>query len=497
MSGLRSPLSILAVALLLRLPGISTRPLWYDEAFSVLFSEKGPLAMAAGTLTLVEGTAADVHPLGYYSLLWGWMKLVGQSPLAVRSLSVLIGLGVVAMAYVLAAAMFGRKVAYPLALLVAIAPFQIHYAQETRMYGLLTLFLLIATWAVQRGLATRRWIWWALFSLTAALAQYTHNLAAFFLIPLALSPVFQRDRRGVGQMFIAGLGALLLYLPWLVNLPSQFAKVNQAYWTSSPGPARLVTTLLTFVTNLPLPSSWLPAALFISLLVLAIAFLQTWRAWKTGLPQVRNGLWMAYLSFAPVALLFVVSLWQPVYIERALLPAGVVFMLWLGWALFDTGMPAQVRTVVVALLLVAMAGGIYQHITYRGFPYAPFQELDVRLSEGASVGARIVHSNKLTMLPAVYYDRGLNQSFLADPIGSGSDTLAMPTQDVLGLWAEETPAEAAGGAGKVWFVIFSRAEAEYLNLGFDQHPHLAWLQANYRLDGVETWGDVLVYRFKS
>jgi hypothetical protein len=206
---------------------------------------------------------------------------------------------------------------------------------------------------------------------------------------------------------------------------------------------------------------------------------------------------MVYLAFAPVAMLFAVSLWQPVYIERALLPSGVMFMLWLGWALFNTGMPAQVRTVLLALLFIAMAGGLLQHITYQGFPYAPFQDLDVRLSEGASGGARIVHSNKLTMLPAVYYDRGLNQTYLADPPGSGSDTLALPTQDVLGLWAEDTPAEAAGEAEKVWFVIFSRAETEYLNLGYDQHPHLAWLQANYRLDGIETWGDVLLYRFES
>ena len=139
-----------------------------------------------------------------------------------------------------------------------------------------------------------------------------------------------------------------------------------------------------------------------------------------------------------------------------------MFMLWLGWALFNTGMPAQVRTVILALLFRSRWRGVLLSTAPTAvFPHAPFHDLNVRLSEGASGGTRIVHSNKLTMLPAVYYDRGLNQGSPRDPPGSGSDTLALPTQDVLGLWAEETPAEAAGGADKVWFVIFSRAETEY------------------------------------
>ncbi len=409
----------------------------------------------------------------------------------------ILGLGVVAMAFVLASALFGSKAAGPLAMLVAVAPFQIHYAQETRMYVLLAFLLLIATWAVHKGLATRRLSWWVLFSISAALAQYTHNLAAFYLVPLAITPIFRRDWRGTRDILFAGLGAILLYLPWLLNLPAQLAKVNQAYWTSPPGPARLVTTLLSFTTNLPLPSSWLPAALFISLLVLALAIFQTWRAWKAGLPDVRNGLWMAYLAFAPISLLFAVSLWQPVYIERALLPSGVAFLLWLGWAIFQTGLPVQVRTVTLSLLLLAMAGGIYQHVTYRGFPYAPFQELDARLASEVGAGDRVVHSNKLTMLPAVYYDRGLAQAYLADPPGSGSDTLAMPTQAVLGLWAAGTPSAAVGNAERVWFVIFSRAEGEYLDLGYEKHPHLGWLEKNYRLDGIEVWGDLLLYKFET
>ncbi|GIV82126.1 MAG: hypothetical protein KatS3mg051_1480 [Anaerolineae bacterium] len=51
----------------LRVVNLGGRTLWYDEAFAVLFAEKGLSAMRQGTLTAAEGSAADVHPLLYYS----------------------------------------------------------------------------------------------------------------------------------------------------------------------------------------------------------------------------------------------------------------------------------------------------------------------------------------------------------------------------------------------------------------------------------------------
>ncbi|MCJ7811132.1 MAG: hypothetical protein MUP62_02910, partial [Dehalococcoidia bacterium] len=57
---------ILFLGLAARLPGLQSRPLWYDEAFAVLFSSKGPAAMLRGTLAVEGGVAADVHPILYY-----------------------------------------------------------------------------------------------------------------------------------------------------------------------------------------------------------------------------------------------------------------------------------------------------------------------------------------------------------------------------------------------------------------------------------------------
>ncbi len=69
---------ILWLAFGLRLINLGGRTLWYDEAFAVLFAEKGLSAMREGTLTTAEGSAADVHPLLYYGLLHGWMRAAGS-----------------------------------------------------------------------------------------------------------------------------------------------------------------------------------------------------------------------------------------------------------------------------------------------------------------------------------------------------------------------------------------------------------------------------------
>src|SRR5919109_2433509 len=84
--------AILLLALGVRMIGIVSRPIWYDEAFAILFSEKGLSAMLHGTLAPTGAGSADIHPLGYYTILWLWMKVFGESLIATRLLSVLAGL---------------------------------------------------------------------------------------------------------------------------------------------------------------------------------------------------------------------------------------------------------------------------------------------------------------------------------------------------------------------------------------------------------------------
>jgi 4-amino-4-deoxy-L-arabinose transferase-like glycosyltransferase len=495
---------LLGLALCVRLVGLEGRPLWYDEAFSVLFARQGPAAILVGTLGSAGAPAADIHPIVYYGILWTWMGLLGTSPAAARLLSVFFGFGALLLAYGLGREVLGRRPGPVLLLCLALAPFQVHYAQEARMYAQLTFFLIGATWALWRGLQRSGWLPWLMFALCATLAQYSHNLAFIYLVPLALTPVLLRRWRAAWKTLAAGLLALLLYLPWLVHIPAQIAKVQAGYWIERPAGDRLITALLSYVVNLPLPGISLVVGLFITLLVTSLAAWQTLRMLKAGQAIVRwrarRLAWLAYLGLAPLGLLLLISQFQPVFIERALLPAGMVFILWLGAALVEIPV-ILVRRASLVLLLGGMLLGLYWHLAYTGFPYAPYpalaEALTFRLSDPSQAvdGEVIIHANKLSMLPMVYYAPHLPQTYLADIPGSGSDTLSPATQRVLGLLAQPDLPSAVGDARRVTFILFRREIDEYLAQGLDQHPHLAWLGAHFSETGRETWGDLLVVTY--
>jgi hypothetical protein len=142
-----------------------------------------------------------------------------------------------------------------------------------------------------------------------------------------------------------------------------------------------------------------------------------------------------------------------------------------------------------------MTLGFYQHLSYSGFPYAPYADLAASLKQQGTAEEVIIHSNKLSLLPVVYFDRKLEQRYIADPASSGSDTLDIATQRVLGLVADGSMGEAVDDAENVRLIIFEQAISEYREAGYLTHPHIAWLEERYQETGSEYWGDIRVYRF--
>lgn len=361
------------------------------------------------------------------------------------------------------------------------------------MYSLMTMLVLLATYAYFRGARSDGWGWWVVLSVSAALAQYTHHLAAFYLIALAFVPILQKNWKVFYKMALAGIGALILYAPWGLQLPAQFSKVQNSYWVERPDVSKLFTLLLVYLTNTPLPQGLVLAALFIVLSITVIGVIQTIKSTRqTG---DRSGLWLLYLSFGPPMLLFLFSQWRPVYIERALLPSGAIFCLWLAWVLLRTSLARPVQVALYGLVAACFLLGIYQHVTYVDFPYGPFKELDASLRERAARDEIILHSNKMTMLPAMLFDRTLEQEYIGDVPGSRADTLAAATQQVLGIQAKPDIRSAVQNASGVWFVIFQRELDEYETQGEQDHPYLTYLNANYLLESREAWDGLQVYHF--
>ena len=486
---------ILFFALVIRLMGILSRPIWYDEAFSILFSEKGVSAMLYGTLSQTATGSADIHPLGYYTILWAWMKVFGQSVLAARLFSVFISLASLFLIYQISRNLFNEKTAGIAALLFSILPFQVHFAQEIRMYNLLSFWLLLATFSFLRG-RNGNWKWWILFAVASALAQYTHNLAAVYLIPLAITPLIQKDWKTFKSVGIASIVSILLYLPWLIQLPAQFAKVQSSYWVERPGIEKIFTLLLFYLPHLPLPSNLLLPGLLIASLTIALASFQTFIAKRKQPEPANKTLWLAYLAFMPPILLWSVSQFVPVYIERALLPSHAIFCVWLAAAFTQTKLPRVIQTLVSIFIITSSVTGIYQHITYKGFPYGQYSAINISIQSRIKQGDVIIHSSKLSYLPSFYFDQEIQQGFIIDPPNSSVDSLAPATREILNVNEAENIEKGTVHASRIWFVIYQQSIGELKSQGYQTHPQLEYLDQHFKLESFETWDDLKVYLYK-
>ncbi len=109
---------ILALALLLRAFQLTFQPLWWDEGYSVFFATRD-------LGTMLARTAIDIHPPLYYLLLQAWIALLNTSDLALRLLSVAIGMVTLPFIYLVACQLANRSVALISTLLLAISPIQI------------------------------------------------------------------------------------------------------------------------------------------------------------------------------------------------------------------------------------------------------------------------------------------------------------------------------------------------------------------------------------
>jgi uncharacterized membrane protein len=460
---------ILALALVLRLIMIGTRAMWYDEAFAVLFSEKGLQAMLYGTLTPVNGAAADVHPLLYYTTLNFWRNIFGQEATAVRLYSVLISLITLLVFYAVLRDLFDHRSASVGLLIAAVAPFYVQYSQEARMYSLLALLMLGATWCYVRGTRSGHDGWWVGLAVCAGLGMYAQQLAAFYLLALGLAALGTRKRAIIIKMGLAALGAGLIYLPWLLQLPSQLGKLG-AYWIEKPGIAQFLLTFRSFFFA-DLDSPNVAAQIFVLIALILILIFLIYMA-SRAFSRERAPLYLVlWLAFAPLALMWLVSQVRPVYLNRALLPSGLLLYGALGWLFTRARLAQPIRTLLVGATVLSFGFGLHAFYTWDYFPRGDFRGVIATINANKQAGDQVVHANKITALSFYYYDRALPMRYITDPLGGGSDTLALPTQETLKLFADACIGQAVQGAPRVWYVKYARqgdADSSWLRAHFHQ-----------------------------
>jgi mannosyltransferase len=479
---------ILLLSGLARLIKLGSQPIAYDEAFSLIISGK--------SLTqIVEATVGDVHPPLYYFLLHGWLEIFGNSPAGARVLSVAFGMLTVWIAFELGKLLLGNKRAWLPALLVGLSTYQVHYAREIRMYSLLGFALLLATYGFLRGMRQGGWVWWCVFALGAALAQYAHSLSVFYLIPLALIPVFRWDPKNIRNTLLAGIAAVGLYLPWLIHITEQFGRTSN-YWIPRPELFELIRLVQIYLTDGP-RFPWVAILGFpIAILVIVFGVIRTARSAQQEQKVLPGPGWMLYLAFAMPVFLWVFSLWRPLYLPRAFIASGILFLFWLSLLIVDRRTHQFERLLLVSAVVISFAAGTVQYFDLSGFPTAPFEELGEYLNEVVDEDSVVVHSNRLSFLPLYYFEPDLKQDFIGIKPESVHDSLSLETQDVFGVQQVLSMSEAVGDAHRVYLIIFDLAMEMYFESEGAPHPDIVFFEENnYRLESKTLWDELWLYEY--
>lgn len=269
---------VLLLALGLRFYRLDAQSLWSDEGNSARLAERS-LAL------ITAASAADIHPPLYYYLLHFWAQLWGTSGFALRALSALAGLTLVALIFLIGQALFGRGVGLVAAALAAVNPFQVYYSQEARMYMLAAMLGAASTFCFVRWLKARETQqagpgWAAATALLTVAGLYTHY--AYPVIPAAQTAALliwlweQGEKRVRTALAWAGIlaAALALYLPWLPIAYRQLTTWPSARIpVTSPEAALAALHLLLLGQTLPAESPALSAVLVLWL-ILALGLFQ-------------------------------------------------------------------------------------------------------------------------------------------------------------------------------------------------------------------------------
>ena len=257
-----SLLSVVAVAALLRIPGIDARGQFdadqgHDMATLVAFTRDGVVPLLGPRTSVGEFH----HGAFYYYLLAPSSAISGGDPVAVTLFIALLGIAAVALTWWLGRSIGGR-VAGPVAGLVAgtllaVSPGAIEESTFIWNPNPIGFFAVVSLAAAWKTWTSGRAGWWALAIAAAGAVTQLHVLGVVFLIAMlgiGLSEL-RRDRGAAAGLLTGLLIVGLLFLPLLLSeLQSGFEETRAvvAYLSSDTGAledplSALVVTLLRVV----------------------------------------------------------------------------------------------------------------------------------------------------------------------------------------------------------------------------------------------------------
>jgi len=422
------PFAALVIAALARFHGLGARTLWTDEGSTWTAAS---LPLHALIRRCVE---RDASPPLYY-LLTAWAIRGHDDEWHLRLVSALASLLLVALTYRIARLGLGRSASTLAAMLTALSPFQVMYAQEARTYTLVAALLVAATWAYARLLRGDRGAWWSYVAATA-LGLWTQSIAALGVATQgALAMLTPAGRRKLlpwlGGLAVAGA----IYLPWAWYGRGVSEHLSSSHWYVPDTDALGIFKLLRAALLSPLPlvtappgstlhglDAWMPRPIAWAVVaippLLALALSLPELARPDGRGLLARVAWAGWA--VPVAAVFAASLRHPLFLTRyfVFVTPFVSALVALGLTRVRWAPPRVLLSAwLVALALLGLAR--YEH----DYSKEPWRDVAAAIGREALPGRTAVLV-PFDVDPFAYYDRRLPHPVAAFEVGHPAEPFA-------------------------------------------------------------------------
>jgi uncharacterized membrane protein len=461
-----------------------SQSVWFDGAYSIMLA-KQPISQ------IIHLTSLDTHPPLYYILLRGWGSLFGWSELALRSLSVLSMGGAVIFAGLLTKKMFGLRAAIITLPFVTLAPFLLRYGFEIRMYALASLIGIAATYVFILAIDARRKRQLYLYGLYAVLVAvgvytlyYTVLLWIAHLIWLVWRSYSKKESLLRSKWLKAYALSVVLFLPWI---PTFLHQITNGALAPISQPMTLDNLLgIASFGFLYRPIWQLDAlqSLVILFVILMIGYLSV-RSFKiVGKEQKPYLILLVLYILVPIAILALVGLVRPMYVERYLAHVLIGASIFIGVAIAivteKTKTPIKIMSTI---LMFVMIMGIIQLAQVGNYNFQRLQKPDVKqvtsIIKDCQTGTVILAADPYVAIELSYYLPTCSINFYSDTASLGGGYAALSNSNL----RISNPANQLTGAKLIYYVHYGDAKLK--------------MPANLELNVRNNFDELVVERFQS
>ncbi len=263
---------VILLGIFFRFSNIDKKVYWHDEVFTSLhisgflssewkarlftgeiiepdklqyYLQINPNTTLADTLNVLA-VEDPHHPPFYYILLRYWRQLFGDSITVIRSFSSLVSLFIFPAIYWLCWELFKQPIVGLISIcLISISPFYILYAQEAREYALWTVFIILSSAALLRGIKSTQYrkykiykcyLIWGTYSILITLSLYTSLFSLFVIISQIFYTFLLEKLKLTKVVIFLGISlliSLVLFIPWIIvfiNNYEQYKRITS--WTT-------------------------------------------------------------------------------------------------------------------------------------------------------------------------------------------------------------------------------------------------------------------------